>query len=66
MLFDEKVSVLFRPTSTLVFCNLPIGRPSGGDVLVEAVEAFCFNTSMVLPVVGLPSVRMLESRLLFK
>jgi hypothetical protein len=38
---------------TLVLRNPPNGRPSGGEVLVEAVLAAFLKASIVLPVVGL-------------
>jgi hypothetical protein len=61
MLFEEKAKAPFNPTSTLVFRSPPIGRPSGGDVLVDAFEAACLKASMVFPVVGLNMVlEMLE------
>jgi len=53
ILFDENINAPLRPTSTLVLRRPPIGRPSGGDVLVVAFEANFLNASIVLPVVGL-------------
>jgi hypothetical protein len=43
----------FTLTITLVLRNPPTGRPSGGEVLVEAVLAAFLKASIVLPVVGL-------------
>lgn len=53
MLFGEYVKFPPGATWTLVFRNPPTGSPSGGDVLVVAVEAAALKASIVLPVVGL-------------
>jgi hypothetical protein len=53
ILFEEKVKVPFGPTSTVVLRKPPAGRPSGGEVLVDALEAACLKASRVFPEVGL-------------
>jgi hypothetical protein len=56
MLFGEYVRFPPGPTWTLVFRSPPIGSPSGGDVLVEAVFAAVLKASIVLPDVGLKAL----------